>query len=222
MATKAKGVFGLPSESDWFDWALSSEEVVAGILVVLLTVLLRVIWLFTTTVYKAAAEYFDRRIERCRIDLGPLPVPPQRRDRLPRDVLIHCLLVRYGADEYLEKLASDQERYEGRLRLEISKAKLTLDRDSCTYSGTIPLKVHRRLGTQFKLFFEVDDERAAARYVEALGTMTETIAEVSTSGYGAKTRVWFLLERYHITDIVAPSSRSGGEGGNRNNYYFPV
>lgn len=216
------GANGVEPRTDWFDWVVSSEEVVAGILVLLLTVVLRVLWLFTTTVYQAAAEYVGHRIERCRIDLGPLPVPAQRRDRLPDEVPIFCLIVRYGADEYLEKLASDQERYEGRLRLEILKSKLKLDRESCTYSGTVPLKVHRRLGTQFKLFFEVEDDAAAARYVAALEAMDDIIAEVSTSSYGPKTKVWFLLEKYHITNIVDSGVRREGKGPTRNNFYYPI
>ena len=207
-------------------WISSSDNAKTALLVLLLTPLLRVAWLAASSAYQRTVEWMGRRIERCPIALGPLPVPPRARSKLADEIPIYCLIVRYGDDGYLERLASDQERFEGRLRLEILCSKLKLDRESCTYSGTIPLKVHRRLGTQFKLFFEVEGPSQVRRYVSALSAMTDIVAEVTTSKYGGKTKVWFLLKCYHFTRIANYASREGGGGGAekqiRNNFYFPL
>jgi hypothetical protein len=34
---------------------------------------------------------------------------------------VYCQIVRYGTDQYIEKMASDQERYEGRLQNRVYK-----------------------------------------------------------------------------------------------------
>jgi len=95
-----------------------------------------------------------------------------------------CLLVRYGTDLYFEKLASDQEKYEGRLQNRVLRNRSIIrwrfdrrdrfslfkglryawfrlrrwnvvEEDAEWLTPVFKLPVHSRLGTQFKFFLEV-------------------------------------------------------------------
>ena len=92
-----------------------------------------------------------------------------------------CLLVRYGADIYLERMASDSDKREGRLRNRVLPNRVSIipapswriwerlihwwkcrvlfytpvQPDSNNIEGNFLLPVHQRLGTQFKLFFQI-------------------------------------------------------------------
>jgi hypothetical protein len=200
-------------------WLTSSDEILAALLVLVLTPVVQILWLSGASAYQHFVEWRGRRIERCPIELGPVSIP-RIKARLPESASINCLVIRYGSDAYLQQLASDQERFEGRLRLEVETFPLRLDRQNASYSGEIRLKVHRRLGTQFKLFFEVENGRAAARTARMLKKL-ESVAEVSISHYGGKPKVWFLLKRFHIVTSTDGVRREGGPEI-RNNFYFPV
>jgi hypothetical protein len=205
-----------------FSWVSRSDEAKTALLVLLLTPLLRFLWLGASTIYQYFLEWCGRRIEKCPINLGPVEVPPARVDRLPKEVPIYCLIIRYGSDAYLEKLASGQERFEGRTRYKVLKSKLRLDREKGSYSGIIKLKVHRRLGTQFKLFFEVESEKEARQYLDLLRRLSSLVEDASISHYGAKPKVWFLLKRFHIISVGDDSVRRDGRPAIRNNFFFPV
>ncbi|KQS03750.1 hypothetical protein ASG11_05400 [Sphingomonas sp. Leaf357] len=78
-----------------------------------------------------------------------------------RRVAVRCLLIRFGTDLYFEKLASDQERYEGRLQNRILRNRATAaDRDNGWVASQFNLPIHNRLGTQFKFFLEVEEPDA--------------------------------------------------------------
>jgi len=192
-------------------WIGRSDGAKTALLVLLLTPLLRFLWLGASTAYQHFLEWWDTRIEKCTIRLGPVTV--SQACPLPGKVPIHCLIIRYGSDAYLETHASDQERFEGRIRYKILKSKLKRGPEDF-YSGAVKLPVHRRLGTQFKLFFEVDSEEKANRYFDLLAELPELVEEVSITRYGAKPKVWFLLRSPQFTSV--------GEPGLRNNFFFPV
>ncbi len=118
---------------------------------------------------------------------------------------ICCLIVRYGTDLYFEKLASDQERYEGRLQNRIlqnwvverwaydNNDRLTLlkglrylwyrlrgrrviDASAESIQTLFHLPIHERLGTQFKFFFEIVEQEPKRRGI--LLTISDKIQEV--------------------------------------------
>ncbi len=75
---------------------------------------------------------------------------------------LYCLVVRFGTDAYRTNVASEQERYQGRLLnrvVEIKPDPMILN-----------LPVHRKLGTQFKLYYLLPDEQEAGALWEALKT----------------------------------------------------
>jgi hypothetical protein len=207
-------------EADLFERLASSEEVLAALLVLLLTPVLRILWLGASSVYQYLIEWKGRRVERCTVKLGPIPVPEPYRVRLPKEIPIHCLLIRYGTGSYIAKLASDQERFEGRRRLEVSHHKLVLDRRTCSYSGDVELKVHMRLGTQFKLFIETSSMTRARLYRDLLAGLPE-VEDASISHYGPKPKVWLLLKQFHKTRTLDDAEDSD-ENSIWNNHYWPI
>ena len=73
----------------------------------------------------------------------------------------YCLLVHYGTDQYIGALASDQEKYEGRLKNRILKIETELDAaGNATFILKLP--VHKRIGTQFKCFVAAKDAELSA------------------------------------------------------------
>ena len=113
------------------------------------------------------------------------------------DYRLFCLLVRHGRDEYLEKMASDQERYEGRLLNRV----IRITDLSAAGLATFELPVHRRLGTQFKLFIEGRDGDTVDRLVGA---------PCFFDGDRDGNKIWFLHQGFPIVDTL---------DDHRNNYY---
>lgn len=200
-------------------WA--SDEIVAALLVLVLTPFVRFLWLAGTVGFNHFREWAGQRVETCRIELGPFTIPLDRIEHMPGHVTVCCLTIRYGLDEYLERLASEQEKFEGRTRLRIDRFVFRLDREARTYRGKLAIRVHKRLGTQFKLFIEADGNRHAESIRKLLQSL-EGVVEVARSDYGARPKVWFLLDQFHILDVTGGAASHRDEERIRNNFYFPV
>ena len=122
----------------------------------------------------------------------------------------NCLHVRYGTDRYLSTLASEQEKYEGRLKNVVLPIKVEFDR-SGNALFTLRLPVHKRIGTQFKCFVSVRREDALGN-VEAFLNSCDRIKDVSVSRSVKSNRIYFLLDRFdaiptidgHINNMVYP------------------
>lgn len=176
------------------------------------------------------SAWAGRRITRYSIDVGPWPLQVGSVE----NVKLRCLVVRYGTDAYVERLASDQEKYEGRLRNRILKNRVTIvrtradglwpwlgyrwkrfvlgyepmERESTRIVGNFLLPVHKRLGTQFKLFFEIRADQAA---IKALGlhasTPSATPAQEPTrrteAGSEPKSRAAEIQAARHIAEHLA-------------------
>ena len=141
----------------------------------------------------------DAPVKHCHADIGPYA-------EIPPEAPVKCLIVRYGPDAYLQTLASDQERWEGRLQNRVVSAEKHCVGDTCRVDVRLP--VHRRLGTQFKFFIELTDAETAGR----LQRLRE-LRDASVSFDGRLYRVWFLTDRFADLETV---------GGHRNNYWPPL
>jgi hypothetical protein len=73
---------------------------------------------------------------------------------------LYCLVVRFGTDDYIERIASDQERYEGRLQNHVIHID-EFETQGEARAARFNLPVHRRLGTQFKLFIKAQSPAEA-------------------------------------------------------------
>lgn len=105
--------------------------------------------------------------------------------------------VRYGNDQYLSTLASDSERFHGRTRNRICK--ISTVRHGSSINILFDIKVHKRLGTQFKLFAECEgDGQVVVDFLKRQKGVREPDAVAHPTG----TRVYFLLDRFATVETV--------------------
>lgn len=121
-----------------------------------------------------------------------------------------CLLIRYGSDDYLKALASDQEKYEGRLKNKILPIETAHD-PSGNVSFTLRLPIHRRLGTQFKCFVNVKDESGMDKVLDFLNS-SDVVSDAGPSHGVKANRIYFLVKRFAV--VETPEH-------NRNNMVYP-
>lgn len=67
-----------------------------------------------------------------------------------------CLMIRHGSDEYLSHTSNDSERYAGKLKNE-EIAQVSLQNIDGKALLSFSLSIHRRLGTQFKCFADIEE-----------------------------------------------------------------
>jgi len=128
---------------------------------------------------------------------------------------LNYLLIRYGNDTYLSTLASDQERHHGRLRNKIIC--VAENPSSALGSLMVKLRLHKRLGTQFKFFVDVSgDPKQAIDYLASHDTI-EDVSCKERPKINAKDppryRIFFLLNRLDKEKTV---------DGHINNFLYPV
>jgi len=123
----------------------------------------------------------------------------------------HCLVVRYGTDEYISKMANDTERYEGRQQLKIVPISVSFDQNDRAVF-TLNLKIHRSLGTQFKCFAEARSLEQVPKAIEAL-KKCEHASDIKQSDSYHRTRVYFLLDQFVTVESINSAVK--------NNYIFP-
>ena len=162
------------------------------------------------------SAWLSRRITRYAIDVGPWPLGDIGSNK---DVKLRCLLVRYGADIYLERMASDRDKHEGRLRNRVLPNRVSIipapswriwerlihwwkcrvlfytpvQPDSNNIEGNFLLPVHQRLGTQFKLFFQIKacaPVEAWARTAAAAGADASAAPAGPGQGQGPRLVNW--------------------------------
>lgn len=136
------------------------------------------------------------------------------RRQLPFDPRIFkpcCLIVRYGTDSYIEHLASDRERHDGRLQNRAIDVHVETHSDGSS-SFRLRIPVHKRLGTQFKCFVDVEDVSRTTDVLEFLeGCYSIVSAEHSSSPLHPH-RLYFLLRDFDVVESI---------DGHKNNMCFP-
>jgi len=128
---------------------------------------------------------------------------------------LNLLLIRYGNDTYLSTLASDKEKFHGRLRnkvILVAKGPLADQKKI-----KVKLRLHKRLGTQFKFFVDVTgDPEPVIKYLNS----HDTIEGVSSKerpklnpADAPRHRIFFLINRLDKEKTV---------DGHTNNFFYPV
>ncbi len=112
----------------------------------------------------------------------------------------YCLLVRYGTDSYIGKLASNEEREEGRLRLKLIPVDVRFD-DTGDVFFLLKLPVHKRLGTQFKCFAVVEKMDEVKKVIGILEACKH-VNDVKQSDSQYKNRIYFLLDHFAVVDSI--------------------
>jgi hypothetical protein len=143
--------------------------------------------------------------------------------RLPAEladkkIKFQCLVIRYGTDQYIEKMASDIDRQNGQLQNKVIDIKTKTDPGSKETEFSLALPVHSRLGTQFKCFADIDetlsreDKDSLLNQLKAFLESTKIVSDVSISSSEHQHRVYFLLNRFGSVTTV---------DGFLNNHCFP-
>jgi hypothetical protein len=126
------------------------------------------------------------------------------------DEIRNCkyILIRYGTDQYLANLASDSERHQGRLRNKVYDVKTI--RHGSSVQLFLKLRVHKRLGTQFKMFVEcTGDTEPVMKFLKS----QEMITCPKLETYSGVNRIYFLSKRFPVVKSI--------EGTFCNNMVFP-
>lgn len=136
---------------------------------------------------------------------------------VPKEIsALKLLMIRYGNDTYLRDLASDVERHHGRLRNRVSKVHVAEAEDGGK-TITARLRIHKRLGTQFKFFVDVEgDAEAVVAYLEthdAIKQVDVTPRPVRNGRDKGRKRLFFLVSHFEQVTTV---------DGFVNNMIYPV
>ncbi len=175
----------------------------------LLVAIAGVVWTFAR---KIAQEMYFRLSVRTRV----IEFSLEAKEGVPENIKsLNMLFVRYGNDTYLSTLASDQERYHGRLRNKVV----------CIANGPKPdggsiqvrLRVHKRLGTQFKFFVDVEgDPDPVTNYLTAHETISDVFCKERPKLRPTdirRYRIFFLINRFDQAKTVE---------GFVNNFFYPI
>ena len=160
----------------------------------------------------AQAFYFQLSLRTRRVTLtfhAKAQVPPEL-------TALKLLVIRYGNDTYMKEIASDLERHHGRLRNSVQRVEV----DDAEDGGKLisaKLRVHKRLGTQFKFFVDVDgDPEPVKKYLEAhdrISAVDVTPRPVRADGQKDRKRLFFLVNDFEQVTTV---------DGFVNNMIYPV
>lgn len=128
---------------------------------------------------------------------------------------LNYLFIRYGNDSYLEKMASDEERYHGRLRNKV--VCVTNKKPRSGDEVMVRIRLHKRLGTQFKFFIDIEgDPKPAVQYLNDHPSINDVFCKKipGTKTSGAEYhRVFFLVDWLETVKTV---------DGHTNNFIYPV
>ena len=191
-------------------WSLQTlYQIVLGSAVV--TMVINVTWFVISSGLKQAARRAHLRVKTHSFIVGK-SITGAKYDDLSRDVSgFYCLLVRYGTDEYISRIANDQERFEGRQQLRVRRISVTFD-----WAGKavfeLKLPVHKSLRTQFKCFLVARSVDRVPAIISALEEC-EHVSDIKQSDSYHRNRIYFLLDQFAVVDTVT--------SGVKNNYVFP-
>lgn len=111
---------------------------------------------------------------------------------------MHYLLVRYGVNEYLEQNPAEIEKEVMWARNEEIDVDTNYDEESEILETKVPLRIHERLPTEFKLFVTVRDPDRLTDVRDAFQASPScSSASISDSLHD---RVYMLLERFRTTE----------------------
>lgn len=167
-----------------------------------LAVIFKIIWTFFSEVFNRVREWLSREIKHVNINLGSY------HEYLVNKAHFKCLIVRYGTDQYLGTLASDYEKFTGRLRNKEIPIKIEGSED---VRLILRLPVHRRIGTQFKCYVDVVDNDSV-QFVKSRLMDCAAIEDISESSSPNVNRFYFLISNVGTAVTV---------DGIKNNMFFP-
>jgi hypothetical protein len=178
----------------------------AAVLTSVLAFVCKLSWTAASECVRRLYAWSLRKPQQHRIVVAKTTVPFQK------DVAeVFCLIVRYGSDQYIEHMASDREKYDGRLLNEVVKVVVDRSVDG-SVAFSVDLPVHKRLGTQFKCYVDVHPDGPKDAVLEFLSSHDEISDVSASSGLKGGERIYFLLKKFATVTTVE---------GFKNNMCFP-
>jgi len=172
--------------------------------------LVRVTWFLTSEAGKRIERWHSWRREVYKVAFGR-SITREKYLEASREIIgFFCLIVRYGSDDYLSRLGSDEERNIGRLQNKVVKINFEFDLDGNAHL-VLELPVHKRLGTQFKCFVEVREGGDAGR-VKSILDNCDQVSDVTQSHSQQRSRFFFHVNTFSSVLTVE---------GVRNDMVFP-
>jgi len=160
----------------------------------ILTVVIRVAWAVASDILARVRQFRMRKAQTYTIPLGPY------HPEFEGQVEFYCLLIRYGTDSYIRFMASDTEKYDGRLQNRVIPISVSRQGEAGA-QFEIRLPVHRRIGTQFKCFAEAKDP-SKIPWLEGVLAQCDRVHDVSRSSSQFRNRLYFLLSDFGTTETV--------------------
>src|SRR5258708_10576286 len=193
----------MPTLNSTFDpqqiWSLQTlYQIMIGSAVV--TTVINVTWFLISSALTQIARWAKLRVKSHDFILGE-GITRAKYENLEREISgFHCLLVRYGTDEYISRIANDQERFEGRQQLKVRRVSASFDSNNRAIFD-LKLPIHKSLGTQFKCFVVARSlDRVPA--IVAILEKCEHASDVKQSYVYYRDRVYFLLDRFAVVDTI--------------------
>lgn len=181
----------------------------------LLLALARALWVIVGKATEALVFRMALRTTTLTVRLLARASPP------PAIKAVRLLFIRHGNDTYIQHLASDQERNHGRLKNSIQPVRVTQSGEGVALGFSV--KVHNRLGTQFKMFIEVEPEgqwtprdirdNPSVKAVLDYLALHDNVDDIGISARPGRVRIFFLLRDFDEVTTVE---------GFRNNMIWPV
>jgi hypothetical protein len=176
-----------------------------------ITTVINITWFIISSCLAFVAHRVHLRVKSHQFVLGQ-GVTRAKYEALFRNISsFHCLLVRYGTDDYIIKMASDRERFEGRQQLKVLPITVAFDADDRAIF-TLKLPIHKSLGTQFKCFAEARSVAQVPAVIAALKECEHARCVKQSDSY-KRTRVYFLLDHFVAMDTINAEVQ--------NNYIYP-
>lgn len=175
----------------------------------LLVSIIAVVWTFARRLAQEAYFRLSIRTQQITFPLEPHADIPGNIESL------NYLFIRYGNDTYMQWLASDQDRHHGRLRNKIICVTRKMPKPG--EQITVKMRVHKRLGTQFKFFVDVTgDPEPVEAYLKAHSSTDDISCKPiprSKPGGPDRYRLFFLVTRLDEVKTI---------DNLRNNFIYPV
>jgi hypothetical protein len=170
----------------------------------ILTVLVRLVWSVISVLLNKIRYLWMKKVQ-------SFVIPLESSETIDSLTRFYCLVIRYGTDNYIRDMANDQEKYDGRLQNKIIPINVRKDKEN-NLSLKLKLPVHKRIGTQFKCFAEVQDSRKVDELCSIL-EKCRRVYDISKSSSQFKNRIYFLLQDFGTVKTVE---------GIENNMCFPT
>jgi len=159
----------------------------------ILAIVFRSVWGLFSEVTNRLRNFISKKVITYEIELG------RYHPETEGLIQFNCLLIRHGTDNYIQALASEADKFDGKLQNKIIPIEVKHKEDGAFFILKLP--VHERVGTQFKCFADVSQNLDLDAVRDSL-TECEKIYDISKSSSQFKNRLYFLLKDFETINSI--------------------